>query len=54
MTGKKQIPTLHVCSTKESELKEFLVNEILSQICYTNKDKSKGIIVDELYTEEDE
>ena len=27
------------------ELKEFLVNENLSQSCYTDEDQSKGIIV---------
>ena len=53
MTGTKQIPTSYVCSTDESKLKEFLVNETLSQICYTEKDKSKGIIVNECSTDKD-
>ena len=48
----KHIPVSHVCSTEESELKEFLVNETLSQICSTDEDESKGIIVDE-YSPED-
>ena len=53
MTVKKQIPTLHVFSTDKSKLKEFLVDETLSQICSTDKDESKGIIIDECSTEED-
>ena len=35
ITAKKQIPISHVCSMDESELKEFLVNENLPQICST-------------------
>ena len=74
MTGTKKILTLHVCSTYKSELKEFLVDETLSQICSTDErklkklpvdenlsqifstdeDESKGIIVNECSTEEDE
>ena len=54
ITDTKQIPTSHVCSTDESELKEFLVDETLSQICSTDKDESKCIIVEECSTEEDE
>ena len=46
MTGTKQIPTSHVYYKDESELKEFLVDENLSQICSRDKDESKGIIVD--------
>ena len=49
MTGMKQIPTSHVCSTDESKLKEFLVGENLSQIYYTDKDESKGIIVKKVF-----
>ena len=41
------------CSTDETELKEFLVNKNLSQICYTDEDESKGIIVNKFSTEED-
>ena len=37
-----------------SKLKEFLVNENISQTCSTDKDESKGIIIDECSTEEDE
>ena len=48
MTVKKQIPTLHVCSAEKIELKEFLVDETLSQIYSTDKYESKGIIIDSL------
>ena len=54
MTATKQIPTSHVCSTDETRLKEFLVDENLLQIYSTDEDESKGIIVDECFTEEDE
>ena len=47
-------PSLHVCYMGESELKEFLVNKNLSQRCSTDKDKSKGIILDEFSKEDDE
>ena len=53
MTATKQIPTLHVCSTDKSKLKEFLFYKTLLQICSTDKDESKGIIVDEFSTEEE-
>ena len=36
MTDTKFIPISHVCSTYESELKEFPVDETLSQIYYTD------------------
>ena len=54
MTATKQILTSHVFSTDKSKLKDFLVDETLSQICSTDKDESKGIIIDEFSTEEDE
>ena len=54
MTGTKQNPASHVCYTDESELKEFLVNETLLRIYYTDKDESKVIIVDKFSTEENE
>ena len=54
MTATKQILTLHVCYTDESELKEFPVDKILSQICSTDEDKSKDIIVNEFSTKDDE
>ena len=54
MTATKKIPTSHVCSTDKGKLKDFLVDQTLSQICSTDEDESKGIIVDECSTEEDE
>ena len=54
MTARKQIPILYVCCTEKIELKKFLVDETLSQICSTDEDESKGISVDECYTEEEE
>ena len=45
---------MHVCSTDDSKLKEFLVDKTLSQSCSINKDESKSIIVNECSTEEDE
>ena len=53
MIAMKQILMLHVCSTDKSELKEFLVDEALSQIFSTDEDELKGTIIDECYTEED-
>ena len=46
-------PSLHVCSTYKSELKEFPVNETLSQSRSTDEDESKVIIVNDCSTEED-
>ena len=54
MTATKQIPTLHVSSTDNRKLKEFLVDKTLSQICSTDEDESKGIIVNKRSTNEDE
>ena len=54
MIATKHIPTFHVCSTDERKLKYFLVNETLLHICSMDKDESKGSIVDEFSTEEDE
>ena len=54
MTATKQIPTRHVCSTDESELKEFPVNKTLLWSCSADEDKSKGIIVNKCSTEEGE
>ena len=45
---------MHVCSTDERELKEFLVDKTLSQICSTDEDKSKDIVVNKFSKEEDE
>ena len=52
MTATKQILTSHFCSTDESKLREFLVEETLSQICSMEKDESKRIIVNECSTKE--
>ena len=46
-------PSLHICYTEEIELREFLVKKTLSQSCSTDKDESKGIIVDKCSTEDD-
>ena len=54
MNATKQILTLHICSTDESKLKEFLVGETLSQICSTDEKKLKDIIVEKCSMEEDE
>ena len=54
MNSTKQIPISHVCSTDESELKDFIVDKNLSQICSTDEDESKSIIVDKCSTKEDE
>ena len=47
------VPSLYVYYMDESELKEFLVNENVSQNCSTDKGKPKGIIADECSTEDD-
>ena len=54
ITDTKQIPTSHVVSTDESELKEVLVDKALLQICSTDEYESKGIIVNKFSKEEDE
>ena len=54
MTATKHIPTLRIYSMDESELKEFLVDKTLSQICSTNEDKSNGIIINKCSKEEEE
>ena len=50
----KQIPISHVCSTGNSKWEEFLVDKNISQICSTNEDESKCIIVNKCSMEEDE
>ena len=52
MTGSQQILISQVCSTDDSESKDFLVVETLSQVCSTDEDESKTIIVNETFTEE--
>ena len=54
MTGTKQIMILNNCYPDERKSEEFLLDEILSQVCSTDEDESKGIIVDESSTEESE
>ena len=46
ITATKQILISHVFSTCESELKEFLGDKTLLQICSTDEDESKCITVD--------
>ena len=53
MTGIKHIMTLHVRSMVERKLKEFIFDETSLQICSTDEEESKGIIVDECSTKED-
>ena len=48
MTATKQIPASHVCSTDESELKEFPVDKNLSQICSIYKSELKEFLIDEI------
>ena len=45
MTATKQIPTLHVCSKDESELKEFPVGKNFIPDIFHRQGRSKGIIV---------
>ena len=54
MNGMKQIPNLHIYSKDENELKEFIVDKTLSQICSTEEDESKSIIVGKCSTKKDE
>ena len=54
MNGTQQILTLHVYSKGESKLKEFLVDETLPLICYTNEYDSKVTTVDKCSTKKDE
>ena len=54
ITATKQIPTSHICSTDESKLKYFPVNENLLRSCSTDEDESKCIIFKKCSTEGDE
>ena len=54
MTGTKCIIISHVCSVYKRESEEFPVEETLLQVCSTDKDKSKSIIVDAISMEESE
>ena len=51
ITGAKQIPISHVCSTKDIESKDFPVDKNLSQVYSTNEDVSKSVIVNGRSTE---
>ena len=51
ITATKNIPALHICSTYEGELKNFLVDKTSLQICSTEEDESKEIIIDKCSTE---
>ena len=51
MTGTKHILILRVFYMDKSKSEELLVGKTLSQVCSTNKYKSKIIIVDENSTE---
>ena len=54
MTHTRYILVSYVCSTGESESKEFLVGKTLSKVFSMDKDDSKIIIIDESSTEESE
>ena len=54
MTATKHILTSHVFYIDESKLKEFPVKKTLLRSCSTDNEESKGVIVDECSTEEDE
>ena len=43
---------MHIFSTDESESKEFLAYENLSQVCSTDEGKSERVIFDEISMEE--
>ena len=50
MTGAKHIPILTVYSTDNSKSKEFVVDINLYQVCSTDKDELRSIIVNKRYT----
>ena len=52
MTGTKHFPISHICSTYKSKSEEFLAEENLLQVCSTDEDESRSIIVDESSMEE--
>ena len=54
MNDTQHILTSHVYYKDEIKLKEFLVDKTLLQLCSTDEDESKSIIVDECSTKEDE
>ena len=54
MTATKQILILHVCSMEEIKSEEFLVNETLSQVSYTDEEETNIITFGEISTEKSE
>ena len=46
MTGTKQIPISHICSTVDNESEDLLMDETLMQVCYTDEYEVKSNIVD--------
>ena len=47
MTGTKHFPISHIFSTYKSKSEEFLAEENLLQVCSTDEDESRIIIVNE-------
>ena len=54
ITGMQQILILRVCDSNESESKEILLVEILSQVYSTDYIESESVIFNEISTEENE
>ena len=54
MTDTQQIPISHVCDLHKSKSKDIIADENLSQVCYTERNKSEIIIVNESSTDESE
>ena len=52
MTGTQQIRISQVYSLENSKSKGIIVDENLSQVCYTDKIESESVIVDESSMEE--
>ena len=52
MTVMQQILILHVCSTYESESKEFILDKNFSQVYSTDEGESESTVFDKSYTEE--
>ena len=54
MTGTQETPISKVCDLKNRKSKEIIADENLSQVCFTNKNESESVIVNEGDTEESE
>ena len=52
MTGTKQIPILHVCSTNKNKSKEFPADEISLEVYFMDTGELESVIVDESSMEE--